>query len=172
MKLTNAKILILAAVCGLVAGCIAYRAPVVSYQRGAENAYQQDRNGLTSRSTGNQQQVAETTSEQQQQENTQTADMPTATEATKQLGLKQGLAGTTTKTQGDASPGTTTSEQVPTGQQGGDATSFGAQPIANADNAAANTDGTASNTPTGSEAVTQPAAPAPAAAPVEPAPTE
>lgn len=152
-----AGIIGLALLCGLAAallqGCIAYRAPVVSYQRGPEVNYNQERSGVTSRSTGAQQQVADSTQTQDQQDNAITADMPSALDATKQLGLRQGQADTSTTTQGDQSPANTTTEQVPTGQQGGDAVSVGANPISNADNAAANTAGTATNQPSGAEAV-------------------
>ena len=152
-----AGIIGLALLCGLAAallqGCIAYRAPVIAYQRGPEVNYNQERSGNMSRSTNAEQQVAETTAEQQQQSNTTTADMPSALDATKQVGIKQGQADTSTTTQGDQSPANTTTEQVPTGQQGGDAVSVGANPISNADNAAANTAGTATNQPSGAEAV-------------------
>lgn len=155
MKLTNAKILILAAVCGLAAfmlmGCQMsmkeIKSPQFVMQRGPEVNYNQEGSGVNSRSTGTNQQVAKTAATQKQAGNRFTADMPTAMESTKQVGLKQGQAATTTKTQGDTSPATTTAEQVPTGQQGGDAVSAGAQPIATADNAAANTAGTATNQP-------------------------
>lgn len=112
----------------LAAGCISYKctAPMVVLQRGPETNYNQERSAVTSRSTAAEQQVADTTAPQTQTDNTVSADMPTAMETTKQVGLKQGQAATTTKTQGDTSPATTTSEgQAPVGHQGSDTTAIG-----------------------------------------------
>ena len=112
----------------VAAGCISYKAtaPMVVFQRGPETNYNQERSGVTSRSTAAEQQVADTTAPQTQADNTVSADMPTAMETTRQVGLKQGQAATTTKTQGDTSPGTTTSEgQAPVGHQGSDTTAIG-----------------------------------------------
>lgn len=134
-------VLVLMGLLGIVALCggcgIGLRAPGIVVQRGPETNYNQERSGVTSRSTAAQQQVAETTAEQQQQENATTADMPTQAESTRQVGLRQGLEGTTAKTVGDTSPGAATREGGgATGQEGGSATSLGQTADAQTNNAA------------------------------------
>jgi len=132
----------LAGVCAVFCGCVAQinlsegRAPQFVVQRGPETNYNQERSGVTSRSTSSQQQVADTTAEQGQTENATTADMPTQAETTRQVGLRQGLEGTTAKTVGDTSPGTATREGGgATGQEGGSATSLGQTADSEAQNA-------------------------------------
>ena len=103
-------------------GCIAYKAPVVSYIRGPEANYNQERSAVMSRSTNAEQQVAETTAEQQQQENTADAIMPTAMDLTSQLGLKQGQGTAQAATAGESNTGATlNADQTQQGQAGGDA---------------------------------------------------
>jgi hypothetical protein len=114
------------------AGCIAYRAPVVVFQRGPETNYNQERSGVQARSTTAEQQVAETTAEQDQQANQTDAAMSSAVDETKQVGLKQGQAATGTQTPGrdNVAGSTAGTTQSPTGQEGGDAAAIGQTPTA------------------------------------------
>jgi len=108
---------------GLLCGCVAYRAPNLVFQRGPETNYNQERSGVQSRSTTAEQQVAESTQAQDQTTNSTDATMPTAMDAVKTVGLRQGVAATQTPTQGrEQATGTVTgTEQTPTGQSGGQA---------------------------------------------------
>lgn len=126
----NRKLVCLAVLGVLLSGCVAYRAPVVSYQRGPEVAYNQERSSVQSRATNAEAQVAETTAAQTQTDNTADSNMPSALDTTKQVGLKQGQAATGTQAQGrEAVTGEATSTgQAPVGQQGGDALAVGQTP--------------------------------------------
>lgn len=106
----------------MVVGCVAYRAPVISYMAGPENMYNQERSGGTSRATNNEQQVADTSQAQTQTANTATADMASNAETTRQVGLKQGQAQTKSTAQGrdDVNAPTTSTGQAPVGHQGSD----------------------------------------------------
>jgi len=106
----------------LLPGCVAYRAPVISWQSGPENAYNQERSGVTSRSTNAEQQVADKTESQTQTENVATAEMSTAMETTRQVGLKQGQAQTRSVAQGrdDVNAPSSSTGQASVGQQGSD----------------------------------------------------
>lgn len=125
----------------VLVGCVAYRAPMISYQSGPENAYNQERSGVISRSTSTEQQVAETTAAQTQSANDTTANMPTALDLDKQIGLKQGKADTGAAGAGrDATDATATGSGEAQGQQGGDAVSAGTNPVATTDNSGAPTE--------------------------------
>lgn len=159
---------LLAALCAGCLGCIAYRAPVIVFQRGPETNYNQERSGVQSRSTTAEQQVAETTAEQQQQQNSTDAAMASAVDETRQVGLKQGQAQDVTKATGRDTAGATSGSptQSPTGQQGGDAVAVGQVPTAAGGGGGP---GGTGGQPTGG-AVTPPA-PAPTPTPETPAPT-
>ena len=117
----NTSLMMVAMVC-LMVGCIAYRAPVVSYMSGPENAYNQERSGVQSRATTSAQQTTDAAQAQTQTGNTATADMASNAETTRQIGLKQGQAQTSTTAQGkDQTSGTAASTgQAPVGQNGSD----------------------------------------------------
>jgi hypothetical protein len=114
----------LCALCGLLAvsGCIAYKAPVISLVRGPEANYLQEGSGLNSRSTNANQQSAKNTAPQLQLENQATAEMASNMEATRTVGLKQGVAQDKAIAQGrdQTSAGQQSTDKSTTGQTGND----------------------------------------------------
>jgi hypothetical protein len=78
----------------LLPGCVGYKneAPLWSWQRGPETFYNQPGSGVQSRTTNGNQQQAKTTAPQLQLENVATADNASNMEATRTVGLKQGVA--------------------------------------------------------------------------------
>lgn len=136
---------------GILAGCVAYRAPVIAYIKGPESNYNQERSGTMSRSTGAEQQVADKTQAQTQTSNNTDAAMSTVSDQTKQVGLRQGQAATGTQAAGrESASGTTSSTtQTPTGQQGGDALAVGqTAPTAASGGGGSGTGGTATGATT------------------------
>ena len=119
---TTLALLVLAALLLGCASCIAYRAPIVSYQSGPENNYNQERSGNNNRSPGAEQQVADTTAAQNQWENATDTQQATALDVAKQIGLKQGQGTAGAATSGTDNTGATlNADQTQQGQAGGDA---------------------------------------------------
>jgi len=120
-------------------GCIAYHAPVFALVRGPEANYNQDGAGVQSRATQSNGQVAKRTAPQLQLENTATAEMASAMEATKTVGLKQGVAQDKSNAQGrdDVNSAQSSTGKVTTGHQGSDTLGVPDGTVADAAGAAA-----------------------------------